>query len=136
MGTHIGFTDGRRTVNSMYVGSRIRALRKARGLNQTQLAKAIGVDQSTISDIERGANFGAEVLMSLSKALGSTCRYIMKGGTEAELFEAEVIGLFRALSEDDQAHMLRTLRALAMHAKNDPPPPPPTPKRGKAKSAQ
>ena len=40
--------------------------RKARGLTQTQLAKAVGVRQATISDRETGAHeFGQEAVMAL-----------------------------------------------------------------------
>jgi transcriptional regulator with XRE-family HTH domain len=63
------------------IGERVRALRKARGLTQPQLAAEVGIDQSTISDIERGRGFSAETLMRLCDALGSTAEYIMRGTT-------------------------------------------------------
>ena len=43
-----------------------KAARKARGLSQTELAKAVGVRQATISDRETGAHeFGQEAVMAL-----------------------------------------------------------------------
>jgi transcriptional regulator with XRE-family HTH domain len=40
--------------NKSDVGARFRAARKMAGLNQDQLARTIGVDQSTVSNLERG----------------------------------------------------------------------------------
>src|ERR1700704_4257881 len=53
------------------VGDRIRSMRKALGMNQEDLAARLLVDQSTISDIERGGGFSAEILMGLTKALST-----------------------------------------------------------------
>jgi transcriptional regulator with XRE-family HTH domain len=60
-------------------GARIRALRKALEWNQANLAEKIGVDQSTVSDIERGSSFSADLLMRLSEALGISPTFIMQG---------------------------------------------------------
>lgn len=40
----------------MYVGNNIRELREVRGLSQLALGEAVGLRQSTISEIERGTN--------------------------------------------------------------------------------
>lgn len=104
--THTGlrinspYRDG--TIDKMEtIGARIRVTRKALGLNQTELAKAIGIDQSTVSDIENGALFGADVLMALSKALLKSPQFLMTGQAEAtELsdFEAKMIAAYRKAS--------------------------------------
>lgn len=39
-----------------HIGERIRKLREEQGISQQALANAIGVQQSTISEIERGSN--------------------------------------------------------------------------------
>ncbi|GAA3801964.1 hypothetical protein GCM10022380_19320 [Amycolatopsis tucumanensis] len=51
------------------VGNLIRELRKERGWNQTQLGAAVGVDQSTVSEWERGAAVPRE-LRAIADALG------------------------------------------------------------------
>ena len=51
------------------MGERIRAARKAEGLNQVQLAKKAGIAQSTLSALERGENRGIRELMALANAL-------------------------------------------------------------------
>ena len=113
VGLHISFLNRRGTLDCMnHPGSRIRALRKARGWTQAKLAEEAGVDQSTVSDLERGGNTKATTMAALVKALGTTQRYVIDGGTEADLYESEVIALFRALSDDDRHHMLKLLRGL------------------------
>ena len=54
-------------------GARLIALRKARGLTQSQLAEAIGVNQSTVSYHEAIADMPAgEVVVKLAQVLGVT----------------------------------------------------------------
>src|SRR5581483_6232460 len=52
------------------IGARLRALRKARGLTQAQLAKALGTQQTAVSQVEIG-NRGLTVqqVVKLAKAL-------------------------------------------------------------------
>lgn len=80
MGPPIGFINRGCTLIVMGTpGERVRTLRKTQGLTQPVLAKSIGIDQSTLSDIERGAGFSAEILIRLAEELGTTCEYIMRG---------------------------------------------------------
>lgn len=102
------------------IGQRIRALRKARSLNQTQLAKAVGVDQSTVSDIERGAGFSAELLMSLADALLSTPQFIMRGASEADLEVDQLAALYRASSPDDRRALMSSASAFAERGRANP----------------
>ena len=69
MGVHIDFSHEEQTLDSVNTGERIRALRKLRGLTQVQLSKRLGIDQSTLSDIERGASFSAGGLVKLADEL-------------------------------------------------------------------
>ncbi|MEV7770607.1 helix-turn-helix transcriptional regulator [Kitasatospora sp. NPDC086791] len=53
------------------VGSRLRSLRRERGLSQVQLQALSGVDNKTISRVENGhRNVGLDELVRLSLALG------------------------------------------------------------------
>ena len=63
-------------ISTSYVGAmtpveiRLREIRKDRGLTQVQLAKKTGIDQATLSRIEKGtASIGLDVLDRLCKAL-------------------------------------------------------------------
>lgn len=80
MAMPIHFAYGRCKVRNMAtIGERIRDRRKALKLRQGDLAELIGVDQSTVSDIERGKGFGADVLMRLSNALRVEPQFVMNG---------------------------------------------------------
>jgi len=107
------------------VGSRIRALRKAKKLSQTQLAEAVGVDQSTISDIEsKGAKFSAELLMRLSDALVASPELIMHGDSAKPLLFSRIsMARFRALDSLDRAFIEGRLEA-ALDSLSAPPKPP------------
>lgn len=53
------------------VAARIRAARKGRGISQRDLARAVGVAQSTLSRIERGKRrVSVDRLVAIARALG------------------------------------------------------------------
>ncbi len=55
----------------VHVGSRVRLRRRLLGMNQTKLAKAVGVTYQQLQKYERGVNrIGASRLFNLSRVLG------------------------------------------------------------------
>ncbi len=71
------------------IGERVRTLREARGITQIGLGDAIGVRQSTISEIERGSNQpSVPVLYKLADYFGVKPGYFLDG--EPVLSEAEM----------------------------------------------
>lgn len=85
-------------------GQRIRAMRQALEWNQKQLAEKVRVDQSTVSDIERGSDFSADLLMRMADALGTSPAMIMKGRDDAVWpFRRIPMERFVALSLEDKA---------------------------------
>ena len=102
MGVHIDSSNEECTIRVMEsIGARIRNTRKALGLTQVDLAKAVGLNQSTISDIENDAKFEATTLMAIARALLKSPQFIMTGKPEAnELsdLEAKMIAAFRQTS--------------------------------------
>lgn len=96
-------------------GHRIRALRKAKELTQPTLAKAIGIDQSTLSDIERGAGINAATLMRLAEELEAPPDFIMGGRSAAWPFKKVAIGRFLALSPEDRAYVEGKLESAIEH---------------------
>ena len=61
-------------------GSRIKRARKAARYTQAQLAEIIGMHESNLSGLERGARgMSLDYLMTLSKALHVTTDYILFG---------------------------------------------------------
>lgn len=103
------------------IGSRIRELRKAHELTQVELAKAVGIDQSTLSDIERGVNFAADVLYRLCRELDTTAEYVMSGSDpEAWPFPRVPMARFLALPESDQAFVEGRLLSSIEACENPP----------------
>lgn len=63
-------------------GDRVRDRREAREMSQEQLAKASGVSQSTIAQIERGRNQGTKHILKLAGALGVRPEWLETGRGE------------------------------------------------------
>ncbi|MDQ7733778.1 helix-turn-helix transcriptional regulator [Halomonas sp. SpR1] len=60
------------------VSSRLRAARKAKRLNQMELAEKIGVDQARVSRVERGdRGLTRDQLLQASKVLDVTVEYLL-----------------------------------------------------------
>lgn len=111
---HMGFAIGNSyrgaTLDCMATpGERIRALRKARGLTQPQLAAEVGIDQSTVSDIERGAGFSAETLMRLADALQSTPQEIMRGNPATSPALRKAQEAVKRLTDEERRDLLAVL---------------------------
>ena len=84
------------TIESMAAlrGDRILIERRRLNLKQEALARAVGVDRSYISQIERDVdvNVGVKTLTSLAEALGVSVGYLL-GVTDAPLGESDARGL-------------------------------------------
>lgn len=52
------------------LGKKIRALREAKGLSQTDLGKAVGISQPVINKLENGEQQSTKKLIEIAKALG------------------------------------------------------------------
>jgi transcriptional regulator with XRE-family HTH domain len=90
----------------------IKRLRQLKGWNQTRLAEASGLEQSTISKIERGWD-GATIrsLTYIAQALEVPMYELFT--SESELAEIRLLEVFRSLPDDrkrgwlDMAQMVR-----------------------------
>ena len=60
-------------VDEKLIGTRLRELRKRRGMTQVELAQELGITQSQISDYENGAvRLHGALLAAFAKALNAT----------------------------------------------------------------
>lgn len=88
----------------------LRAIRETQGLTQAQLAEKAGVNQATISKIEKGtANFTSDMVSKLAGALNVS---------EAELFglpelHLRILHAIRKLDESERAAALVVLEAMS-----------------------
>ncbi len=67
------------------MGARVQALRIERRLTKVALARQVGVDHSTIANIEKGSQTGVDVLESLAKALGVSPAWLAFGEGPREI---------------------------------------------------
>ena len=110
---HIGNNYGNCDIDCMEKpGERIRRMRKVRKWNQVDLAESVSVDQSTISDIERGASFTADLLMRLADKFEVSPTLLMRGQDAATWpFPRIAIESFLALNAEDRAYIEGKLEA-------------------------
>jgi len=68
-------------VSKKELGSRLRALRQSHGISQSQVARLLGVDQSHISNVERGVRgLTIQQVVKLSRALAVPTDEILNNG--------------------------------------------------------
>jgi transcriptional regulator with XRE-family HTH domain len=103
-------------------GDRLRSLRKAKGLTQTELGKLIGASQRVVVYYEReGGSPSPELLLKFAKALGVSCE-ILLGVRKPEPAPAENMRLMRRLRRveqlplQDRQTVLKMIDALADRA--------------------
>lgn len=109
----------------MTIGHRIRSRRKELKLTQVQLAKAIGISQGAVSDLETGETEvpAGETLVGLCRALHTTAKWIIHGTGDHVVSppteeEQAALDLLRLMSPEQAATWMRLGRALL----DDPPP--------------
>lgn len=118
------------------IGDRIKALRKAKGIRQAELAKKAGIKQPSLSDIERNEtkSLKASTLLLLAKALETSPDHLRTGRgspskpIDTNAVEAEVVSVYQKLTPAHRrawveiGHVL--IHAQAPHSKtlNEPAP--------------
>ena len=99
------------------VGQRIKRLRLAGDVKQQRLADLVGVNQSTISNIERdNVDLTAAYLYKIAEALNVSSDEIWLGSPGEDMNTFELTRIYRSLSDQDRETLLRLARALAPQA--------------------
>lgn len=102
-------------------GARVKSLRKARGLTQGELARAIGIKQPSLSELEQGESKepSAATLLAVARALQVSAEWLYTGiGNplgNANLTDDEtaLLGAFRSLDARGKADLARYSTVLA-----------------------
>ena len=101
----------------MRIGTRIREIRKARGMRQHELAKRAGLSQTTISDLERGRNVSSTELPQLARALGVAVEELIHGkgvSPESSSYAREsLLAVWDQLTPHQRTDEFRRLENLA-----------------------
>ena len=113
------------------MGKRLKVLRLASGLSQTEAAKALNIAQPSLSALESGASktLGGETLARACRVFHTTAEYIWFGSEasddpELPLVEAELIYMARSMTPDRRQTALDSIRGIFKGqpggGKNDP----------------
>jgi len=98
------------------LGSRIRALRKAKGWTQEELGKQADTSYKFLGEIERGVqNPSLSILVKISGALGvplyELFRFESEGLSRKEM-ESRLQSIIKGLPDDELGRILTMLKAL------------------------
>ncbi|WP_339118543.1 XRE family transcriptional regulator [Halomonas sp. BMC6] len=77
--THLQRYEGAHNNSGMELKDRIRLARKQAKLSQVQAAEKAGIDQATISNLERGRHHSSTHLLKIADALGVSYRWLTTG---------------------------------------------------------
>ena len=92
---------------------KIKALRKAKGLTQEELAEKTGISRSQLSEIESEAKPANTLrLTAIASALGVRVDQLFEDGSR-DRYKDELIGLVDQMDPEDRDAFMRTARALA-----------------------
>jgi transcriptional regulator with XRE-family HTH domain len=96
------------------VGTRIRAIRRARGLTQTELAAACDVSRSAVAqwETDRAGQLRGNI-SRIADALGTSVEHLLHGDNAATADELAMLRLYKACDPEDRAFLLRTAHKLA-----------------------
>jgi transcriptional regulator with XRE-family HTH domain len=103
------------------VGARIRALRRARGLTQDELAASCSVSRSAVAqwETDRAGQLSGNITR-IAAALGSSVEHLLQGTQQAAGAtgdELAMLRLYQACDTEDRAFLLRTAHKLARHVR-------------------
>lgn len=100
--------------------ARITKIRSVMGLNQSEMAKSLGVSQGFLSDVEKGKKIpGSDFLISLKKYCNVSIDWLITGNgnmfdnipeKNATLLIVDIVNLLSELGEDVQKELLRKLK--------------------------
>lgn len=104
----------------MTIGQRIEARRRKQGLSQSELARQVGVRQSTINALIRGDSRGSKHLHVIARALQTTTAYLAGEIDDPDTAEdpqlseeeAKLLSLWRQLKVEDRAALERIMQTM------------------------
>lgn len=99
----------------MEIGNRIKELRVAKKLTQTELAKIVGLSYIQIGRYEtQKSNPSSDVLQKLAVALDTTTDFLMQGDNDAvvsaQLTDKELLNQFKEVEKlnSEDKHLIKT----------------------------
>jgi transcriptional regulator with XRE-family HTH domain len=110
----------------MRLGARIEERRQALGISQAELARRVGVRQSTMNSLIKGDSQSSKYLHRIARELGTTPAYLSGETNDPEADappapelrhdQREVMNLFEGLAPKDRAALTQLARTAAAKA--------------------
>lgn len=126
MGIAIHFGYSKPTLALMEtIGQRIKARRIQLGMSrQADLGALVGLDQSTISDIENGARFRVQYVMPFARALRWSPEQLLEGKAGPVVYMTDevrkLVDVCTNLGAEDMATLIRIAEAMRNAPKSNP----------------
>ena len=105
--THLQAYGCARNTRQMEFKDRLKAARKRANLTQSQLAEAVGISQTSITDLERGKSQSTAFCVQIAKACRVSAMWLATG-------EGEMIP--PAITEDGKINLLKPWEDLGSHS--------------------
>lgn len=101
-------------------GERIKALRKAAGETQVELAQALGVTQSSLSSLESGIFNASKSTAQIADHYGVSAIWLATGEGNKEITAAtsdseEMVRHYLSLDDSQRATLLALVKSMASH---------------------
>jgi transcriptional regulator with XRE-family HTH domain len=92
------------------IGARIRRARLDKGLTQVELAGAIGISRSHLTNAEGGNNgLGLDKLLLLARELGTTVAWLIGEAGPSDPQEMMLLAVFRSMSKERRRALIEVL---------------------------
>ncbi len=92
------------------ISGRIRRARLDKGFTQVELAAAIGISRSHLTNAERGNNgLGLDKLSLLARELGTTIAWLIGETGPSDPDEMKLLAVFRSMSEERRHALVEVL---------------------------
>ena len=92
-------------------GARLRALRRAQGLTQADVGRALGVAASTVSMYESGKREPSlDTILGIARLLGAPLEALVGEAPGLTPDEARLLAEFRAMSQEGRRYLIASAR--------------------------
>lgn len=95
------------------IGSRIKALREARGYTREELAERAEISSKFLYEVEKGRKgLSADTLLKISRKLSCSCDYILTGETFIKNDDEQLTQLLQHFNDKDREYAFRMLALM------------------------
>ena len=95
------------------IGSRIKALREARGYTREELAERAEISSKFLYEVEKGRKgLSADTLLKISRTLSCSCDYVLTGETFIKNDDEQLTQLLQHFNDKDREYAFKMLTLM------------------------